>query len=61
MRFPAINGAASEFMRRLFFLVVLFGAVIVAIALLALGAFPPDPRPKQIEKVIPNDKFQKTG
>ena len=36
-------------------------AVIVLLALggvLFLGAFPPQPRTEQIQRVIPNDKFQ---
>ncbi len=48
-------------MRRLFLLVVLIGVVIFAIAMLAVGAFPPDPHPRQIERVLPNDHFQRSG
>jgi hypothetical protein len=48
-------------MRRLFLLVILLGVVIMAVALLALGAFPPNPHTQQIERVLPNDRFQRTG
>ena len=45
-------------MRRLFLLVVLVGLVVAAIGLVMLGAFPPQPHPQQIQKVLPNDRFQ---
>ncbi len=44
-------------MRRVFLLVLLIGGVVLAAGLLTLGAFPPDPHPKQIQKVLPNDHF----
>lgn len=44
-------------MRSVFLLVVVIGAFVLAAGLLALGAFPPDPHPKQIQKVLPNDRF----
>jgi hypothetical protein len=44
-------------MRRLFFLVILLGLVAAAIGLVMLGAFPPEPQPRQIQKVLPNDRF----
>ncbi len=46
-------------MRRLFLLVILLGLVAAAICLVMLGAFPPEPHPQQIQKVLPNDRFQK--
>lgn len=45
-------------MRRLFLLVVLLGLIAAAIGLVMLGAFPPEPRSQQIQKVLPNDRFQ---
>ena len=45
-------------MRRLFLLVVLLGLVVVAVGLMMLGAFPPEPHPQQIQKVLPNERFQ---
>ncbi len=48
-------------MRRIFLLVVLLGAVLLAVGVLALGAFPPQPHPQQIEKVLPNDRFNRGG
>ncbi len=44
-------------MRNIFLLVVLLGLVIMAIVMVGLGAFPPDPRVQQIQKVLPNDRF----
>ena len=46
-----------EFMRRAFLLVLAIGALVLAVGLLALGAFPPQPHPQQIQKVLPNDRF----
>ena len=48
-------------MRRLFLIVVLLGLVALAVFVLALGAFPPEPRQQEIQKVLPNDKFEKQG
>jgi hypothetical protein len=45
-------------MRRLFLLVVLVGLVVAAVLMVMLGAFPPEPHPQQIQKVLPNDRFQ---
>jgi hypothetical protein len=44
-------------MRRIFLLVLLLGAILMAVGLLALGAFPPDPSPRPVQKVLPNDRF----
>jgi hypothetical protein len=44
-------------MRSVFLLVVVIGGLLLAAGLLALGAFPPDVHPKQIQKVLPNDHF----
>lgn len=47
-------------MRRLFLLVVLLGLVAAAVFLAYLGAFPPEPHPQQIQKVLPNDRFKRS-
>jgi hypothetical protein len=44
-------------MRNVFLLVVVIGGLLLVAGLLALGAFPPDAHPKQIQKVLPNDRF----
>ena len=44
-------------MRRVFFLVLLVGLVVLAVGVLALGAFPPEPRQQEIKRVLPNDRF----
>ncbi len=44
-------------MRRIFLLVLLLGGLIMAVGLLALGAFPPDPTPRPVTKLLPNDRF----
>ncbi len=44
-------------MRRFFLLVLLLGFVIVAVGMVMLGAFPPAPHIKPVEKVLPNDRF----
>ena len=44
-------------MRSVFLLVVLIGVVVLGSGVLILGAFPPDAHPKQIHKVLPNDRF----
>jgi hypothetical protein len=45
-------------LRTTLIIVVLLGLLIAGIGLLALGAFPPDPHPQQVQKVLPNDHFQ---
>jgi hypothetical protein len=45
-------------MARLFLFVLLLGLVIGAAGILVLGAFPPEPHVQQIQKVLPNDRFQ---
>ncbi|HTW28568.1 MAG TPA: hypothetical protein VME92_15690 [Acetobacteraceae bacterium] len=39
-------------------IVVLGGLVVVGIALLVVGAFPPHPHPQDVQHVLPNDRFQ---
>jgi hypothetical protein len=48
----------SEAMIRIFLIVVATGLVLLGIAVVFLGAFPPNPAPHPVEKVLPNDKFQ---
>ena len=48
-------------MRSVFLLVVLIGGLVLAGGLLALGAFPPDPHPRTIQKVLSNDRFVPHG
>ncbi len=45
-------------MSRIFLVVVAVGLLIVAAAVLVLGAFPPNPNPQPVQRVLPNDKFQ---
>ncbi len=47
-------------MTRIFLIVVAAGLVLLAVAVVILGAFPPNPTPHPVEKVLPNDKFQKS-
>jgi hypothetical protein len=47
-------------MRRIFLLVVLLGLIVLGAGFLALGAFPPPANPQQIQKILPNDHFQKS-
>jgi hypothetical protein len=44
-------------MSRVFLLVVLIGTLLCGVGVLVLGAFPPSPSAKQIQKVLPNDRF----
>ena len=45
-------------MIRIFLIVVAAGVVLLAATVIFLGAYPPNPTPRQVEKVVPNDKFQ---
>ncbi len=44
-------------MRRVFLLVLLLGVCLLGVGMVVLGAFPPEPRLKQIQRVLPNDRF----
>ena len=44
--------------RRPFLTILLILLGIVALGLLAVGAFPPSVTPEPVERVIPNDRFQ---
>ena len=45
-------------MRNIFLIVVAAGLLLFGVALVLLGAFPPDPHAHPVQKVLPNDKFQ---
>jgi hypothetical protein len=45
-------------MTRFFLIVLVAGLLLVGVAVVLLGSFPPNPTEHQIEKVLPNDKFQ---
>ena len=45
-------------MTRIFLIVLVVGLVLVGVAVVVLGTFPPNPSQHPIEKVLPNDKFQ---
>ena len=45
-------------MIRIFLVVVAAGLVIIGATVVFLGAYPPNPSPHPVEKVLPNDKFQ---
>jgi hypothetical protein len=45
-------------MIRIFLIVVAAGVVVLAATVLFFGAYPPNPTPHSVEKVVPNDKFQ---
>ena len=45
-------------MTRIFLIVVTAGLVLIGIAVVYLGTFPPNRAPHTVEKVLPNDKFQ---
>lgn len=48
-------------MARIFLGIVLLGLVAMGVGVLALGAFPPEPHTQQIQKSLPNDRFQHAG
>jgi hypothetical protein len=45
-------------MTRIFLIVVAAGILLLSVGALILGAFPPSPSPHQVQKVLPNDRFQ---
>lgn len=45
-------------MMRIFFIVIMAGVIAIAVGVLMLGEYPPNPTPHPVEKVLPNDKFQ---
>jgi hypothetical protein len=44
-------------MNRFFLIVLVAGAVVIGAGVLFLGAFPPNPNPHPVQRVLPNDKF----
>ena len=48
-------------MARIFIGIVVLGLLAMAAGVVALGAFPPEPRVQQIQKTLPNDRFQLAG
>ena len=44
-------------MRRPLLIALLLGLVAIAVAMVMLGAFPPDPHVQPVQKVLPNDRF----
>jgi len=45
-------------MSRIFLIVVVAGLVLLGVVVVILGTFPPNPNPHQVQRVLPNDKFQ---
>lgn len=48
-------------MGRIILAVLLLVLVLGGAGMLLLGAFPPDARVQQIQKVLPNERFQRTN
>jgi hypothetical protein len=48
-------------MSRVFLIVLLVGTLLFGAGMLVLGAFPPSPAAKQIQKVLPNDRFTRAS
>jgi hypothetical protein len=55
---PRFAGALVSAMIRIFLAVVVAGLLLLAVAVLMLGVYPPAPHTQSVEKVVPNDKFQ---
>lgn len=45
-------------MNRVFLIVVAAGLLLLGVAVLMLGAFPPSVTPHPVQKVLPNDSFK---
>lgn len=45
-------------MGRLLLVVVVALLLVGTVGMLVLGAFPPSPRTEQVQRVLPNDRFQ---
>jgi hypothetical protein len=45
-------------MTRIFLMVLAAGLLLLAVGVVILGAFPPNPAPHPVEKVLPNDRFK---
>jgi len=44
-------------MGRMIFMALVLLLVLAGVGFLALGAFPPEPQPVPVHKVLPNDQF----
>lgn len=55
---PKTRTDGTHPMTRIFLIVVAAGLLILAVGAGFLGAFPPNPQVKVVEKVLPNDRFQ---
>lgn len=53
-----IHRSGVDRMSRIFLIVVAVGLIALAVGAAILGAFPPQPQPKSIEKTLPNERFQ---
>jgi hypothetical protein len=49
-----VTGAMS----RIFLIVVAAGLILIGVAVVLLGTFPPNPSSHAVQRVLPNDKFQ---
>jgi hypothetical protein len=54
-------GANWGAMGRIVLIVVLVLLVLSGIGVLVLGAFPPEAKVQQIQKVLPNERFQRSN
>ncbi len=45
-------------MTRFFLIVLVAGLLLVGVGVVLLGSFPPTPAQHEVDKVLPNDKFQ---
>lgn len=45
-------------MSRFFLIVVAAGLLLIGVAVVILGAFPPNPAQHPVQRTLPNDKFQ---
>jgi hypothetical protein len=53
-----VQESVNQSMIRIFLFVLAAGVVVLAAAVVFLGENPPNPATHQVEKVLPNDKFQ---
>jgi hypothetical protein len=54
----ATHFSLDDRMSRIFLIVVAGGLICLAVGAALLGAFPPTPEPKAVEKTLPNERFQ---
>jgi hypothetical protein len=53
-----MNEAVAASMFRVFLFVLALGAVLLLVGAAYVGLFPPNPTPHEVNKTLPNDKFQ---